>query len=59
MNATDFQVRRDDLRTCRIVATPIPELEPGQREAGLGEGRDLGDLGHGRLLAPIIDRRRR
>src|ERR1044072_9301523 len=27
---TDFQVKRDDLRQCRIVDSKPPELEPGQ-----------------------------
>src|ERR1044072_6479983 len=27
---TDFQVKRDDLRQCRIVDSEPPELEPGQ-----------------------------
>lgn len=27
---TDFLVKRDDLRECRVVESPVPELEPGQ-----------------------------
>ena len=27
---TDFLVKRDDLRECRIAESPAPELEPGQ-----------------------------
>ena len=27
---TDFLVKRDDLRECRVAESPTPELEPGQ-----------------------------
>jgi len=28
--ATDFQVKRDDFRECRVAESPTPDLEPGQ-----------------------------
>lgn len=35
---TDFLVKRDDLRICRIAESEVPELEPGQARLRVDTG---------------------